>query len=195
MAATWHLCIVFAQTTATGNCKKLHKLHLMSETFLHFAGCLKRKKLNSRQLFVLKHSNAPRKIPENRKMFAEATIKNVVSPSQLNSFSFFRPVSSSLTVSSISMLSVFVSHIRGLTLNDEENIEMTPYVRSTSLGLRFGSIDSSSSIKLLIHQIVIVRIQMEMLMEVRARFKYFDDILSVAYHTRSNSTHTLPVHM
>lgn len=58
-------------------------------------------------------------------------------------------------------------NIHGSTLNDEENIELTPYVHSMSLGLRFSSLDFSSSIKLLIYLIVIVRIQMEILMEVR----------------------------
>lgn len=73
-------------------------------------------------------------------------------------------------------------NIRGLTLNDEENIELTPCVRSTSLGLRFSSIDSSSSIKLLIHQIVIVRIQMEMLMEVRVQFEFRRNSLGCLPH-------------
>lgn len=109
-------------------------------------------------------------------MFSEATIKSVVSSSQLNSFYLFfalcRPRSLSLPFQCWVCLLGIMLNIRGLTLNDEENIEMTPCVRSTSLGLRFSSIDSSSSIKLLIHQIVIVRIQMEMLMEVRVQFEF-----------------------
>lgn len=132
-------------------------------------------------------------------MFSEATIKSVVSSSQLNSFFLFfalcHPRSLSLPFQCWVCLLGIMLNIRGLTLNDEENIEMTPCVRSTSLGLRFSSIDSSSSIKLLIHQIVIVRIQMEMLMEVRVQFEFRRNTTPDSIHSHTRSAHTLTFHI